>query len=277
MGLTGALSDGISAGPMAAKLIDPLGGARLLERTRTFRDRVKAGGGSIEDGALENLYDPILRKVKEWGLLSDLVFFGAASAVEINSGSIPTIFGASGNENDATQSDTAKQPTKETVNGRIAATGDGSDDILLTQNDIGISGSENREMIVVGGQGQYLAQWGESSQGSAFGIDLRSYDTYYYHWSNDIIGSSSIDGNQHLYEFQHKDGVSEGWLDEISQGTLSLTPTTTADPLSLIGRDFSDNTGFGSGKLQCVLVISAALTNPQKTEIRDILNSYYNL
>jgi len=105
-------------------------GAGLLKRTRVFRDRVLGNGGSIEEGALGGLYDPILRKVKEWGLLGDLVFFGAASAVENNSGSIPTIFDASGNEYDATQSDTAKQPAldKNSVGGRWGAGFDGADD-----------------------------------------------------------------------------------------------------------------------------------------------------
>jgi hypothetical protein len=129
MGLTEPISDGISAGPMAAGLTDPLGGARLLGRTQTFRDRVQSSGGSIEDEALDNLYDPILRKIKDWGLLSDLVFFGAGSAVENNSGSIATIFDASGNEHDAIQTTTASQPTldKSGIGGRWTADFDGND------------------------------------------------------------------------------------------------------------------------------------------------------
>jgi len=130
MALTEPLSNGISTGPMVAKLTDPLGGARLLARTQTFRDRVQANGGSIEDGSLENLYDPILRKVKDWGLLSELVYFGAVSAVEVNSGSITTIFDGSGDENDAIQTTTADQPTlnKSGIGGRWTADLDGSDD-----------------------------------------------------------------------------------------------------------------------------------------------------
>jgi hypothetical protein len=143
MGLTEQISDGISAGPIAQKLTDPLGGARLLQRTQTFRDRVQAGGGSIEDGALEGLYDPILRAIKGFSgvSLSDLVFFGSGSAVEVNSGSIVTLFDASGNENDADQINTGHQPTldKNSIGGRWGASGDGSDDTMTTGRDMSIS------------------------------------------------------------------------------------------------------------------------------------------
>ena len=132
MALTEPLSDGITAGPMVAKLTDPLGAARLLGRTQTFRDRVESNGGSIEDDSLEDLYDPILRAIKGFsGVgLSDLVLFVSASAVEINSGSIPTIFDASGNENDAIQTTTANQPTldKNGIGGRWTADFDGLGD-----------------------------------------------------------------------------------------------------------------------------------------------------
>jgi hypothetical protein len=144
MGLTEPLSEGISAGPMVAKLTDPLGvSEELLGRTQTFRDRVQAGGGSIEDGALEGLYDPTLRAIEGFsGVgLSDLVFFGAASAIENNSGSIQTLFDASGNEHDAMQTTTAEQPTldKSSIGGRRGASGDGTDDTITTGRDISIS------------------------------------------------------------------------------------------------------------------------------------------
>jgi len=157
MALTEPLSDGISAGPMAEKLTAPLGAARLLERTQTFRDRVKAGGGSIEDGSLENLYDPILRAVKDWGLLSELVFFGSGSAVEINSGSIPTIFDASGNEYDAIQTDTAKQAAldKNSVGGRWGAGFDGADD-RYNVPDVGGSVLTSISVIAEAADGRFL-------------------------------------------------------------------------------------------------------------------------
>jgi len=145
---------------MVAKVTDPLGvedeGLGLLTRTKTFRDRVQAGGGSIEDGSLENLYDPILRAIKGFSGVgpSDLVLFVSASAVENNSGSIPTLFDASGGENDATQTDTAKQPTlkKDGIGGRWEANGDGNDDRLRIPSEVADafeSGSKGTVMSVV--------------------------------------------------------------------------------------------------------------------------------
>jgi len=110
----------------------PFPGLRLHPLVQQERDRIQSSGGSIEDGALEGLYDPILRAIKGFsGVgLSDLVFFGSASAVEINSGSMATLFDASGNENDAIQATVVEQPMfdRNGIGGRWTADFDGSGD-----------------------------------------------------------------------------------------------------------------------------------------------------
>ena len=110
-----------------------LGG--LLAETRTFRNRVQANGGTIEDGALEGLYDSGIQQAKSAGWYSDLVLFSAASAVEDVSGSIATMFDASGAQNDLGQSSTAARPTldRSLIAGHWGALFDGVDDELTRQ------------------------------------------------------------------------------------------------------------------------------------------------
>ena len=279
MGLTEPLSDGISAGPMMAKLTDPLG-ARLLERTRTFRDRVQESGGSIENGSLENLYDPILRKVKEWGLLSDLVFFGAASAVETNSGSIATLFDASGNENDATQSDSAKQPTDTTdseFGGRAVALSDGSDDILTsslsshTQPTTHLTlvrtddpnTNDQRTISTTGGGDTTPYQTININNGDwvAFaGSQLRDGSP----GSSPVILSSRFDGTDSII---WRDGTNEVTGDA---GTYDIGSQLAL--LNLPGR-----TEVFNGPSAMGLVIAAKLTDHQLSEIESTLTSYYSL
>jgi hypothetical protein len=104
---------------------------------------VKNRSGSLEDDCLEGLYDPILRTVKGFsGVgLSDLVLLVSASAVEVNSGSIPKLFDASGDENDAVQTTTADQPTldKNSIGGRWGMNFDGGDDQMISNNSFATS------------------------------------------------------------------------------------------------------------------------------------------
>ena len=137
----------------------PRFGGGLLQETKTFRDRVKGENGSIEDDSLEDLYDPILRTVKDFsGVgLSDLAPFVSASAIENNSGSIPKFFDASGNEYDATQTDTTKQAAldKNSVGGRWGAVLDGADD-LYNVPDVGGSVLTSITVIAEAADGRFL-------------------------------------------------------------------------------------------------------------------------
>jgi hypothetical protein len=97
---------------------------------------VSSNGGTIENGALEGLYDPVIAEAKSAGWYSDLLFFGAASAVENVSGSVATIFDASGDQNDGTQDASASRPTIQSsgIGSRQSASFDGSDDYMVLNN-----------------------------------------------------------------------------------------------------------------------------------------------
>ena len=283
MGLTEPLTDKISAGPMVAKLTDPLGvSEELLDRTQTFRDRVQSNGGSIEDGALEGLYDPILRTIKGFsGVgLSDLVFFGSASAVEHNSGSISTIYDASGNENDATQSDSVKQPgytTDSDFGGRAVALSDASDDILtsslsshtqptthLTVVRTDDPNTDKQRLITTTGGG-------DTSPYQTMNIlngDWRVYAGNGLHdgssSSSPVILSTRFDGTNTIIR---RDGANEVTGDA---GTSDI-----GSQLGLL--NLPERAEVFDGPFAMGLVIVAKLTNNQLSELESILTSYYSL
>jgi hypothetical protein len=288
MALTEPLSDGISAGPMAAGLTDPLGGARLLERTQTFRDRVQSSNGSIEDGALEGLYDPILRAIKGFsGVgLSDLVFFGSASAVEINSGSIPTIFDASGNENDVTQSDTSKQPTEGTYNGRASALYDITDDVLSAS----IGDLPDQGTIIVAADselGKYEG-WIDLSDGTStntglllFGNDVDDLKGRVRSGGSNVDATGAKSGGKVTVSAIYD--ASSSRLELIENGSVlgTAAPGTLDNTISelryggLVG--FSDQYAARGDGLPAALVLSTALSGSEHSKLRRIMADYYSL
>jgi len=253
---------------MVAKLTDPLGGARFLGRTQTFRDRVQASGGSIQDGALEDLYDPIVRAIKGFSgvSLSDLVFFGSGSAVKINSGSIPTIFDASGNEYDATQTDTAKQLAldKDGIGGRWEASGDGSDDVMNTPVNLGSTGT----VIVVGavsgsgaaiiGQPYIFEDSGSWAIYNGSTITGGSHDTDAHDFAARFDGSGSrlrVDGTEVL------SGDAGGGL---------------AKSIKLMNSPYNGRPNGEAGALWVVFG-GVTLTTDQENSLRTITKDYYSL
>lgn len=253
--------------PVRGPTQSPFGAGRLLERTRTFRDRVKNESGSIEDGSLEDLYDPILRKIKDWGLLSDLVFFGSGSAVEINSGSIPTLFDASGNENDATQTDTSKQPAlnKNGIGGRWEASGDESDDVL----NVLINPDSTATVIVVGaisGSGAAII-----GQPHIF-EDSGSWAIYY---GGSVVSGGSHDTNPHDFAARYDGSGSRLRVD----GTEALS----GDPGSGASSDTTLMNDGGSGRPNgregalWMVFDGVTLTTDQENDLRTIARDYYSL
>ena len=274
--------------PVRGPTQSPFGVSGLLERTRTFRDRVKGENGSIEDGSLEGLYDPILRTVKGFsGVgLSDLVFFGSGSAVEVNSGSIPKIFDGSGNENDAIQTTTADQPTldKNGIGGRWEANADGGDSLRVPSGvaDAFESGSEGTAIVVV----RYNSP---SAYVNAFALD--DSGPFWIMRSNnfgEIVilvddGSSgaTVTGStpSHpvtLIQSGRYDGsevvVRENGA-ETGSASTSLGDSTYTGKEFLMRRSTGENI---KGALACTIAFGTPLSNTQASKIEDKANTYYN-
>lgn len=112
---------------------EPEADASLIDNsTKVARDRIIGNGWDIRDGLTRGLMDLLIRKLKDQGHFSDLVYLGAAGARERASGSIATLPDWSGRKNDATQSDPAKRPAEDTgsIGGRVGAVFDEDDDLL---------------------------------------------------------------------------------------------------------------------------------------------------
>jgi len=105
--------------------------SRFDPDVEAFATRVEASGGTLESGIIADLFDPLIKELKAQGYYSDAIFIGAAGAREVVSGSVRTIFDASGHQFDLTQSTTSQRPTDSTsvrLNGKVVSTFDGTDD-----------------------------------------------------------------------------------------------------------------------------------------------------
>lgn len=259
----------------------------LLERTETFRDRVQGENGVIEDGSLENLYDPILRKIKDWGLLSDLVFFGSGSAVETNSGAIPKLFDASGNEYDHTQGDTARQPTlnKSGIGGRWDMYFDGGDTLTFssqliteTQNPtifIVLKTQQTSDRKILGAAGS-----GDLSSGGAEGLNPSTEYGVRVSGGNELYNTSPSGSRELLTLRQDGPNVTDfqAWINgnELSvSSSSSLTTDYESGSKSLIGGDY-DGPEL-DGKIGAYLVFNVPLRNTNKSKIESILQDYYSI
>jgi len=268
IGNIGKTTSVLSRGPKGSS-------SALLKRTKTFRDRVESSGGLIEDGALEGLYDPVLKTIKGFsGVgLSDLVFFGAASAVEVNSGSIPTIFDASGEENDAAQSTTSKQFTRKTdaIGGRVGAEVDESDDLMdspasATQPTTHIfvaktpNGADGSQDYVFDGTSNRQLFYGSNTDQQTFQagnpLEFTFSDT------NVRAGAVLFDGSNSEAELGNRTASADTGTNNIS--TLRLGARTTGN----------ENL---AGLFLMHALIDAPTTRSQRNTLRSKAQEYYSL
>jgi hypothetical protein len=279
MGLTEPLSDGISAGPMVAKLTDPLGASEeLLARTKTFRHRVKGENGSIEDDSMEGLYDPILRTVKGFsGVgLSDLVLFVSASAVEINSGSIPTLFDASGNEYDAIQTTTADQPTldKNSIGGRWGAVLDGGDDQMISNNSFATSPATHFWVasLNTSPSTEAIVDGNVNNTNSTRQI-IRSLSSDWQVYDTDLLTDGTADQNDHIFEAVFDGASSELIIDGKSVVQGNAGDGTFKD--MTIGSNRGG--GYWKGLINEGIVLDSKLSANQRSKIRSHIQDWYSL
>jgi hypothetical protein len=281
--------------PVRGPAQSPFGAGRLLERTRTFRDRVKGENGSLEDDCLEGLYDPILRAYKDWGLLSDLVFFGSGSAVEINSGSIPTIFDGSGNKNDAIQTTTAKQSAldKNSVGGRWGAVLDGSDDSFELPNvpissgytflyvaDVNTAGGPYHIIEADDGSDHtaesLLETDGSFSNGNKHFEFVRNGGggsenrTEAPRGSYPLLRSVRYDGQNPHEIYENKSDLSETVNEDSTSSDLSSTEVVG------LGARTIKNTNHTDGNLPLVVIMNTIIAESKLKTLEDICSEYYD-
>jgi len=251
-------------------------GAGLLERTRVFRDRVEASGGTIEDGALEDLYDPILRQVKKWGLLDDLVFFGAASAVKHNSRSIATLFDASGKEQDATQNTTSKQPTldKNSIGGRLGAVFDGSDDEMINKSSIVASPATEFWVASLNTTPSYdYIVDGNIDNNISTRLIVRSNNGEWDIQNEYKLTDGAADQDDHLFEAVFDGANSELIID----GTSVIQGNTGTGSLEDMTIGSARGSAHWGGLINAGIILGSKLSSSQRSKIRSRIQDWYSL
>jgi len=236
-----------------------------------FATRAEASGGTLESGVLEDFFDPLVKELKAQGHYADTVFLGAAGAREVVSGSVATIFDASGNQNDATQSDSAKRPTDTTAasfNGRHIADYDGSDDVLVSGADatqpmtliVAGKGFDDSTSFTDGDTSRVVSGLGTSSSAVVFaGTELAI--------NVDASGSPALisgitDATNSLVRYQGgSEKTGDAGTNDLIDLTLGDEPDTKQERLN-----------FAVG-----VVVDARLTSAEISSLETIINSYYSI
>jgi hypothetical protein len=257
-----------------------LGGA-LLPRTTTFADRVRSNSGSIEDEALEGLYDPFFKTIKGFSAvgLSDLAVFVSASGIENNAGSIPKFFDASGNERDFSQTDTAKQPAlnKSSIGGRWGAVLDGSEDYLTSSN---LASPSWREGTVLMVGARKTSNYACIYSGDADVLDYWIFerpdhpDTYIHTDSSSLSWNNVVDQTPHVRVGRMgPNALIRIDATDRKTGTMDDDMGGTHD----IGRRRgTPNKVHWEGPITTIVSFDAYLTTEQIADLEPIVNDYYN-
>lgn len=257
----------------------------LDDATKAARDRIVGNGWDIEDELTQNLMDPLIRELKDQGHWSDVVHLSAAGARETVSGAIATIPDWSGAQNDATQSDTAKQPTEALIGSKIAADFDGSD--ILTIPSQLITGSQNptifivlktqqtsdRKIVGAAGEGDWTTDNLESLNPSTeYGVRVSG--------GNELYNTSPSGSKELLTLRQNGPDVTDfqTWINGNGLSVSSSENITTnykSGSASYIGGEF-DGPEF-DGKIGSYLVFKVPLSNTNRSKIESMLQDYYSI
>ena len=252
-------------------------GKGLIERTQTFRDRVRSSSnGEIEDDSLSGLYDPILRDVKGWGLLPDLVFFASGSAVEVTSGSLPRVFDASGNEQDAIQTTTADQPAldKDSIGGRWGMTFDGSGDELISNNNFATSPTTHFWVASLNTlpADHHIVDGYQSNVNDTRQI-IRSFTGNWDIYDSSGLTDDLADQNDHLFEAIFDGANSELVID----GTSVVQGDTGGGTLEDMTIGSNRNDSYWEGPINQGLIFDVRLSSSQRSKIRSRIQDWYSL
>lgn len=247
----------------------------LLPETRRFRRRVKKEGGEIEDGALERLYDPILWQAKDDGWYSNLVFFGAGSAVVNVSGSIAEMFDASGNQNDAAQGTSSQRMTlsKDSVGGRWGAENDNTDDFLRTNVPDTAQPTTVFGVSKLRNSADLSAQQSFCDSETQRHVTQTSMNDYGIYAGTGLVGGS-VDTSPH-FRLNNFDGSnSEIFID----GTSVVSGDAGGDSLTeiVIGSD-NDRSEYWDGTIQLIGAIGKRIGSSERDALRNICKKFYSI
>lgn len=258
-------------------------GSLLLQQTIDERDRIENDGGTINNGLVENLIDPVLKDLDDAGQLSSVSFLGAAGAREVASGSMATIYDWSGNSDDATQASSSQRFTDSTsadFAGKVVGDADGTDDFLSVQGPetafedftwssiaVGEYATSNFEPLFTSGDLRAIVRTNNSN-----GVETRIDDgsTSVNPTSTNstiplpVIHSSVADAGDVTNRFN-------GGNETSASGTLS---TTAATRLELGARS---GTTYLGGVFTALILIDAAISDSLLSSLETTVNDYYSV
>lgn len=236
-----------------------------------------SGGTYVNEGTLKfQLPQPSV-------LSGSVAWFDAADAgtVTTNGAGQVTLWankGTSGSALDAVQITAGVGPTLQTnaLNGRAVLSVNGTS-ALWTQNNLGISGNQDRTLFVVGCRKNngsiFFAHEGPTSANNlAFGISSETSLLFNYTWGNDITFALRTTNTYEIYDFMI--ASNNGTANLISNGVISsasktLAPNTTDSRLYLGSRPGQSS----QGNLAEVIVFNRALTAAERTQVEAYLQA----
>jgi hypothetical protein len=215
------------------------------------------------------------------------------SFVGAGDGYVTTWYDQSGNGNNATQSTAANQPlivssgSLITDGGKSAINFDGLNDFLQSDNNIGISGSENRAWSAVlnrddtGGANDYLLGWGENITGKACNFSME-YFLRFAGTIKDYSTTGSINNQELIYVDGNGVNIDaynlylNGTLGTPSTSTNGTTTLSTTDTPLVIGATYANNSICFDGTVQEIIIWGT--TKPSdRASVESLINTYYSI
>lgn len=200
------------------------------------------------------------------------------STIILNGSTVSQWSDKSGNSRHLIQATASKQPaySATTFNNKPGITFDGIDDILLSNQVTGISGSDPRTFAYAArrpGAGRPIIQIGTTAGLRAFGRD-NAAGGLLYHWFADMVCSAGPTNFNYQEVMQSTGAVSTGFRNgtQLAQGNYALNTLNTV--LYLGGRegpDFSASILYANIVFAEVIVTRSVLS----TEERQLLEGYF--
>jgi hypothetical protein len=239
--------------------------AAYESETNSFETRVNNDGGTLHD---KDFVDSLISQAKTDGWYSDIVrMAGPALAYKESGGTLPTLYDASGQQNDWVQATSSEQPVLNSSNGtfnsRPTAGFDGTDDYMEDS-----TSTQTKEIIAV-------AEWTGTT---TFGYLIKSpnVDLSVRHESNAYRSLADAGSG----DFQDSGDIEvNGQSSDLSVDRKHVVwmLSDAQEPMDLLGKSISSFDRWWEGPIALAINISSTTTATQRDNLISVIENYYNI
>jgi hypothetical protein len=260
----------------------------MLPETMTQCRRIVADGGTIVD---QKWMDRTIRTLKAQGIYTSSKFLGDANFAYKNATGVTTLYDISGNNNDAIQATTARQPiwTAGVQNGRAGLVYDGTNDTLTVAAHVSL---DITAALTVGSYvktgATYEATFRLIKKGYTYNTTEYMIHNELGYWRVHIVigvektskGTTALQASTNYAVMGTYDGAALNlYVNNVLEKTNPVTGSInagTGEVLQLGGIDDWESAQYQfKGTKYHDHIFNAALTDAQRNALNGLVNSYY--